>query len=167
MSVSFDVFVHAFLNKITCYDFVDMDEEDFATQVDQYLLAACAEFENVFRKRTGCSFADYDKDNRCFNWNFPSFDPGDQKEVYSDYIWGDEVVDIISDGMVCKWLKSFLYSGDNMDLGNFMSTKDFSPYSPSNFMNALHNLHDTTMSHYKDLIKDFSYNHGRLTDLHM
>lgn len=167
MSIAFDVFIEAFLNKVTSYDYVDMDDSIFAAQTDRFLFGACAEFENIFRRRTGLSFFDRDMDNRCFNWNIGEYDVTKTVTVAGDYISMDEVVDIVTEGMLIRWLKSFLFYGDSLDLGNFLATKDFSPYSPSNFLGQLRGLYDATQKRYTHLINEFSYNHGNLTNLYL
>lgn len=163
MATSFDIFVSAFLNKITSFDYIDMDEAVALENIDYFLTAACTEFEKIFRKRTGFSFMDRDLEKRQFNWQLPD----DFSDGTVDYITLDEVVDIISDGMVIRWLKSFLFSGDSLDIGNFVQTKDFSPYSPSNFLNSLQGLYNSTRLSYKQLVNEFSYNHAELRSLSM
>lgn len=165
MSVKYDLFINAFLNKITSYDYVSMDDESFYNQVYLFLFGACSEFEKIFWRRTGLSFIDRDDDAECFNWELPKFQvlAGGVK----DCVTLDEVVDIVSEGMVLRWLKSFLYSGDGLDLGNFLQTKDYKPYSPSNFLSSLRGLYDSTKNNYEQLLFKFSYNHGELNTLHM
>ena len=167
MATSFDVFTGAFLNKITSYDYVNMEEEVFNEQADPFLFSACSEFENIFRRRTGLSFSDKDLEARQFNWDLPVCITEYHDKRLDDYITSDEVVDIISEGMLLKWLSGFLFSGDHFVLGNFLKTKDFSPYSPSNFISNMQGLYSTTKSNYKNMINEFSYNHGALHKLHM
>jgi len=164
MGLKYDTIINAFLLKITSYDYVNIDEEDFYNQVHVFLRGACSDFEHVFRPRTGFSFSDRDDEERCFNWELPLTV---KTATRNDLITEDEVVDIVSEGMVIRWLKSFLYSGDSLDLGNFLQTKDFSPYSPSNFLTSLRGLYDETRATYRNLINDFSYKHGELRELHM
>lgn len=165
MGVPFDVFIDTFLNKITSYDYVDMSEYEFKNQVYKFLFGACADFEIVFFRRTGLSFYDRDEDLECFNWNLSL--RRYLKDYRPDCVTLDEVVDIVSEGMVIRWLKSFLFSGDSLDIGNFLQTKDFMPYSPSNFLSNLRGLYTETQNNYKRLLNDFSYNHGELNTLHM
>lgn len=167
LALEFDVFIEAFLNKVTSYDFVNIDEEDFYQQVDQFLFAACADFENIFRRRTGLSFADKDLEERCFNWDLPDFIDEYNRQRLDDAIVKDEVVEIISEGMLLKWLKGFVFASNTFDLSNFIKTKDFSPYSPSNFIATMGDLYNSTRSNYKNLINEFSYEHGELHKLHM
>ena len=164
MKLEFDRFFDAFLYKVTSFDFASMDEADFYAQVKHYLFAACSEFEKVFRSRTGLSFTDRDEEAGCFNWELPVLVTTGGME---DIISADEVVDIVSDGMVIRWLNSFLFSGDSLDLGNFLQTKDFQPYSPANFLSSLRGLHASTVDRYRMLINDFSFNHGELNTLHL
>ena len=167
MALSFDEFIGAFLGKITAYDYVDIDEEEFYQQVDQFLFSACADFENIFRRRTGLSFANRDLDDRCFNWDLPDYIDQYNHQRIDDIITKEEIIDIISEGMVLKWLKSFLFTSDTFELSNFVRTKDFSPYSPSNFIGTMKELYDTTEAKYKNMINTFSYQHGELHKLHM
>lgn len=164
MGVPFDTFISAFLEKITSYDYVDMTDEEFNAQVDSFLIFSCAKFENIFRRRTGRSFYDRDMESRMFNWDLSSCDSSGRK---NDLITIDEVVDIVSEGMVLRWLDSFVYSGDSLDLGNFLQTKDFIPYSPSSFLGNLNALHSKTRDRYEYLIREFSVEHGPLHRLHM
>lgn len=167
MSTSFNTFIDAFLNKITAYDYVDIDEYIFYQQVDQFLFSACADFENIFRRRTGFSFSDKNLEDRSFNWDLPDYIDKYNHQRLEDVIIKEEVINIISEGMVLKWLKSFLFTSDTFELGNFLKTKDFSPYSPSNFINTMNGLYMATQANYKNLIKEFSYQHGELHKLHM
>lgn len=167
MATSFDVFIGAFLNKITSYDYVDIEEDVFNEQVDRFLFSACSDFENVFRRRTGLSFSQKDMDARQFEWDLPAHITDYKNKRLDDYITADEVIDIISEGMLLKWLSGFLFSSDHFVLGNFLKTKDYSPYSPSNFISNMHDLYQTTKSSYKNMINEFSYNHGALHELHM
>ena len=167
MALSFDIFIEAFLDKVTSYDFVNIDEEDFLQQVDRYLFAACADFENVFRRRTGLSFSNRDPEMRCFNWDLPDYIDKYNHQRLEDAIIKDEVVEIISEGMLLKWFKSFVFASNTFDLSNFIKTKDFSPHSPSNFISTMGDLYNNTKANYKNLINEFSYQHGELHKLHM
>lgn len=166
--VDFDIFTNAFLNKITSYNYVDLDEDTFYEQADMYMLAVCAEFDRIFRRRTGLSFAQRDTDNRRFDWDIPSYEEQmKMNKRRGDYISLDEVVDIVSEGMVLKWMKGFLYSGDGLDSGTLLQTRDYTVHSPSSFLSAIGNLYKATQVRYKQLIYDFSYNHADLQTLHM
>lgn len=164
--LEFDVFVRAFLNKVTSYDFLRMDEEVFNGRVDHFLISACSSFERIFRRHTGKSFSDRDDKNRRFNWDLKRYD-AHRDNPMADFVSLDEVVDIVSEGMVLKWLDSFMFSGDSLDLGNFLETRDFTVFSPSSFLSSMRTLYQTTSDRYKNLIYDFSYNHGKLYRLHM
>lgn len=166
--VEFDIFTNAFLNKITSFDYAKMEEDDFNEQADLFMLAVCAEFDRIFRVRLGLTFADRDTEKRVFNWDFPTYEEQTtQGRARGDYISLDEVVDIISEGMVLKWMKSYLYSGDTLGAGNLLQTRDYTVHSPSSFLSAMNNIYKTTEERYKQLIFDFSYNHANLRSLHM
>lgn len=166
--VKFDVFIDAFLFKITSYDYIDMDEDTFNLQMDSYLLAVCADFDRLFRSRVGLTFADRDLELRQFNWDFPTYEEQMKWRKHNrDYISLDEVINIISEGMVVKWMDGFLHSGDLLQYGNLLQTRDFTVFSPSSFISSLGAIYDNARTRYKNLINEFSYNHANLTTLHM
>ncbi len=83
MSVSYDVFVGAFLNKITEYEFIKMEYEDKQRVVDMYFHNACAEFQHICKY----DLTAYNDTSRVLDIDL---EPGDK----------DEIVNIISQGMV-------------------------------------------------------------------
>lgn len=72
--VEFDVFTNAYLNKVTSTNLIDMGEELFTEQADLFLLEVGAEFDRIFRPRTGLTFADRDIVLRQFNWDWPRYE---------------------------------------------------------------------------------------------
>lgn len=140
-----------------------MDDETFCAQVDLFMLSACAEFDRIFKSRTGLSFAQRNTKCRHFCWDFPSYDEQmDWRKPKDDYISLDEVADIISEGMVIRWMNGYLYAGEGMTIGNFVNTRDFQVYSPSAFLSSLHDIYNASRARYRQLVNDFSYNHADL-----
>ena len=92
MGVSFDTFTKAFLEKITEYDFVMLDKEISADLVDGYMKRACAQFNRICKYDLSAR----DDANRVFNINIPNEDI-------------DEIIDIVSEGMIVQWLKPYTY----------------------------------------------------------
>lgn len=147
MSLSYDDLVAAFLNKITEYEFIKMDESDRDTIVDMYLHNACSEFQHI------CLYdlTDYDDTARVFNIDVQ---PGDR----------DELINIISQGMVVQWFTAYFNKQDNLE--NLLNTRDFTAYSPAELTYRITNAYEKVSRKYTQMMRDYSYFHGDLTVLH-
>lgn len=149
MSVPYDIFTHAFLSKISEYDFANLKDFERTNIVDGYMKRAIAEFKKVCLY----DFSTTSDDNvREFNVDIPEEDI-------------DELADIISEGMVVQWLKPFTYKQENFE--NVMNTKDFSTYSPSELLLRIGNAYSDARKTFVNMIREYSYNHGDLTRLHL
>lgn len=149
MSLSYDVFTAAFLSKISEYDFFNMDEEIRTDVVDGFMKRAVAEF------RKNCKydlFSTADDEERCFNQTIADEDL-------------DEIVDIISEGMLVQWMKPFLYNQENLE--QQLNTRDFTIYSPAELLMRIGNAHATARKNYINMVREYSYNHGNLKELHL
>ncbi len=149
MSLSYDVFIDAFLSKITEYDFLVMDDSQRYSMADTYMKRAVA----VFRKNCQYDlFSTADDDMRVFD-----------VEIDDDDI--DELVDIISEGMVVQWMKPYVYHQENLQ--NVLNTRDFTTYSPAELLLRIGNAYEKVQKDYTQMIREYSYNHGDLTTLHL
>lgn len=149
MSVSYDIFTGAFLSKVTEYGFAQPDESESCQVIDGYMKRAIVAFKKI------CKYDLYstgDDVNRVFN-----------VDVAEDDI--DELADIVSEGMLVQWMKPYLYKQENLE--NVLNTKDFSTYSPSELLMRIGSAYAKVQRDYANMIKDYSYNHGDLTDLHL
>jgi len=146
MSISYNLFRDAFLDKVTEYDFLRFDDYDRNSTVDGYMKRACAQFNRICK---------YDLIN------------GDDvlreliATIPEDEI--DEIVDIVSEGMLVQWMKPYFYRADNLE--NVLNTADFSQYSPAELLYRITNAYTAAKRDFKNMIKDYSYNHGDLGDL--
>lgn len=149
MSVSYDAFVGAFLSKITEYDFVKLlDDEDRETIVDGYLKRAFSGF------RKNCKydfFTTGDDDSRTFD-----------VEIARDDL--DEIVDIVSEGMVVQWLKPYVYQQALLE--NALSTRDFNTYSPAELLRRVGSAYKQAQKDYIQMVREYSFNHGEISELH-
>ncbi len=149
MSIPYDRFTGAFLAKIAEYDFMEMKQDIRQDVVDGYMKAAI----QAFRK----------------NCMIDLFTTGDDtsREFVVDAAEEDvdELVDIISEGMVVQWMKPFLYKQENLE--NLLNTRDFTLYSPANLLLRIGEAYQQAKKDYIQLIRDYSYNHGDLTVLHL
>ncbi len=146
MGLSYDVFTAAFLAKVTEYDFLRLDSYDRNATVDGYMKRACAQFNKVCKY----DLLDYDDTVREFNITIP----GDEI---------DEIVDIVSEGMLVQWMKPYFYRADNLE--NVLNTTDFSQYSPAELLYRITNAYDASKKDFTNMVREYSYNHGDLSDL--
>ncbi len=148
-SLTFDVFTAAFLSKISEYDFLEFDDTDRDATVDEYLRRAVAQFRHVCKYDLTSAM---DKGERVFNIDIDDID-------------ADEIVDIISEGMVMQWLKIYLNKQELLEMG--LNTRDFTAYSPAELLRRVGDAYDRVKKEYIQAVREYSYNHGDLTRLHI
>lgn len=151
MSVPYDVFAAAFLSKITEFDLLTLDDASRTEIVDNYMHIAMS--NSNFKKVCKLNFAaTKDDENRVFG-----------VEIAEDTF--DEIIDIVSEGMVVQWLKPYVYKQELLE--NVLNTKDFTTYSPAELLLRVGNAYAKAQKDYLNMIREYSYNHGDLTDLHL
>lgn len=149
MSVSYDVFTRAFLDKVSEYDFLNQSQECSMRTIDGFMKRAMS----LFRKN--CKYDFYttmNNDSREFDVDIPP----------DDLI---EIVEIVSDGMLVQWLKPFVNQQDILE--NVLNTRDFTRYSPAELLLRVGNAYEKAQKDYTQAIREYSFNHGDLTDLHI
>lgn len=149
MSIPYDIFAGEFLAKISEYDFLSLDEADRTSIVDGFMKRAMSAFRKNCKHDLFTTGNDID---RRFEVDIPE----------DDLI---ELTDIISEGMVVQWLKPYVYKQELLE--NVLNTKDFTTYSPAELLLRVGNAYTKAQKDYKDMIREYSYNHGDLTDLHL
>lgn len=149
MNIPYDLFDAAFLSKITEYDFIKFDDEDRTKIVDDYLKRALVSF----KKNCKYDFTTVENDDERF------FDI----DVASEDV--DELVEIISEGMLVQWLKPFVYRQENLE--NALSTRDYSVFSPAELLMRVGNAYAKAQKDYTQMIREYSFNHNDLTVLHI
>lgn len=148
MEIPYDIFAGAFLAKINEYEFLEMENDIAQSVMDGYLKAAVT----MFRKNCKYDlFTTADDDMRTFNVHVEDEDV-------------DELVEIISEGMVMQWMKPYLYRQENLE--NLLNTRDFTLYSPANLLLRIGEAYERVKKDYTQMIREYSYNHGDLTVLH-
>lgn len=149
MGISYDLFTKAFLEKITDYDLHQLEEPYRTDMVDGYMRRALVDF------RKNCTYDLLSAANdveRCFMLDINQ----------SDLL---EIVEIVSEGMVSQWLKPYLYRQEILE--NVLNTKDFTTYSPAELLLRIGNTYERVQKNYIQMIREYSYNHGDLTELHL
>jgi len=147
--VSYDTFIEAFLAKITEYDFLSLPEKNRTEIVDGFLKRAVSEFKR------NCKYDLFSTAN----------DELRAYEVFVDEADLDELVDIVSDGMVAEWMKPFQFNQDLLQ--NVLNTRDFTTYSPAELQLRVGNARRQAHADFIQKIREYSYNHGDLTVLHI
>jgi hypothetical protein len=149
MGVPYDVFAGAFLAKISEYSFLSLAEEDRTEMVDGFMKRALSAF------RKNCKYDLFTTGNdttRTFSVDIPEADL-------------TEIADIVSEGMVSQWLKPYVNKQENLE--NVLNTKDFTTYSPAELLMRVGNAYAKVQKDYTNMIREYSYNHGDLSDLHL
>ena len=148
MGVPYDVFTDAFINKVTEYDFISMDAFDRNHIIDGYMKRSCAQFNRLCRY----DLSQFDDNIREFAADIPAEDI-------------DEIADIVSEGMLVQWMKPYVYKAENLE--NALSTADFSVYSPAELLYRTTEAYKIAKRDFANMMKEYSYNHGDLSDLHL
>lgn len=148
-SISYDVFTEAFLAKISEFDLVALDENIATNIVDGYMRRAIATFKKICK--------------------YPLTEGADDlsRTIVADIasVDLDEIVDIVSDGMVVQWLKPYLNQQENLQ--NVLNSRDWSAYSPATLQQQVRQTYEKAQKDFIQGIREYSYNHGDLTSLHI
>ena len=148
MGVSYDLFTKSFLDKVSEYDFIRFDDADRTAIVDGLMKRACAQFNKI------CLYDIVTGDD-------------DIRELSVDIPDGDieEIVDIVSEGMLVQWMKPYMYRQENYE--NILNTTDFSSYSPAELLHRITAAYKMCKRDFSNMMKEYSYNHGDLSTLHL
>lgn len=149
MSIPYDAFTNAFLNKISEFEMLKLDDNIRTEIVDGFRKRAVSAFKKNCRVDL---FTTADDEERVY-----------QVDVNDEDL--DELVDIISEGMVVQWLKPFVYQQDLLQ--NLLNTRDYTLYSPAELLKRVGDAYKGAQKDYTQMIREYSYNHGDLSDLHL
>lgn len=148
MSISYDEIVGAFLLKITEFEFIQLPEENRVEIVDGYMKRTISSFKRICKYDLTLT----DEINREFSDDFEEDDI-------------DEIIDIISEGMVVQWLKPYVYKQELLE--STLNTRDFTAYSPAELLRRVGDAYTKAQKDYIQMVREYSYNHGDLTVLHL
>lgn len=148
MIISYDIVIGAFLTKITEFELLRLVEEDRNGILDGYLKRAASNFGKV------CTYdlSQRDDELREFVTTFEESD-------------ADEIIDILSEGMLVSWLKPYVYKQELLE--NVMNTNDFSVYSPAELLLRVSNTYSKAQKDFTQMMREYSFSHGDLTELHL
>lgn len=148
MATSYEKFYESFLSKILEYKYININNSIIENEVNKYLYSSISQFKNYCKLY---NFNDRDDFNAKFNFDI------DENII-------DEVVDIVSDGMVVSWFNRYICNSDNLE--NVLTTKDFSMYSPANLNLRNRETYETLRKNFINKMRDFSFNHNDIGDFH-
>lgn len=148
MSVSYDIFTSYFLDKVEEYKFIKLPEENRIQTVDGYMKRACSQFKRICKY----DIVTGDDNVREFSADIPAEDI-------------NEIADIISEGMLVQWMKPYVYKQENYE--NMLNTTDYSGYSPAELLNRITVAYKMCKKDFSNMMKEYSYNHGDLSELHI
>lgn len=148
MGTSYDVFTEAFLDKVKDYDFLKLKEYDQTRTVDGYMKRACAQFNKI-----------------CLYDLVHGDDMVRELDVEIDDADVEEIADIVSEGMLVQWFKPYFYKQESYELQ--INTRDYSSYSPAELLYRITNAYKMSKRDFTNMMREYSYRHGDLTDLHL
>lgn len=149
MSISYDDFANAFLSKITEFEFIQLPVENRTEILDGYMKRAVSAFrKNCRYDMSACA----DDTLRQYTCDFNTDDV-------------DELLEIISEGMLVQWFKPYMYRQELLE--NALNTRDYTTYSPAELLLRVGNAYAKVQKDYTQMIREYSYNHGDLADLHI
>lgn len=136
MPTLYDDVINVFTNKITCYEWYNLIDIEIDKILDGYMISSCIKFRTC-----KIDLSDRDDDNRKFN-----------NEL------NDEMIDIITEGMIVEWLKPILYNSDNMR--SFLNTKELNLTSPQGVLSQIRQTYNECKIEFKKMVIEYSYNNN-------
>ena len=149
MAIPYDAFTGAFLNKISEFELLQLDDNTRTEVIDGYRKRAVSAFRKNCRVDL---FTTGDETERAYLVDVTDED-------------ADELIEIVSEGMLIQWLKPFVYQQDLLQ--NLLNTRDYTLYSPAELLMRVGNAYKQAQKDYTQMIREYSYNHGDLSDLHL
>ncbi len=133
----------AFLFKITEHKFLKLNEADRDAVISIHMKSVCSKIAPMVKKLSGVDLTQRD----------------DEDSVFSNDL-SDELIDIISEGMIVRWLKPYAFSSDNLE--NVLSTKEIALYSPANLLREIAGVYKMAAADFKQQLIDYSYQNGEI-----
>ena len=149
MSVPYDKFTEAFLAKVTEFEFIKLSEYERNHLIDGYMKRAIAAFKKVCKYDLTTTADDMVRE----------FDTDIEAEDL------DEIVEIVSEGMLVQWMKPYTYKQENLE--SVLNTRDFTTYSPSELLLRISATYAAVRKDFTNMMREYSYNHGDLSSLHL
>lgn len=137
MATPYSDIYDCFLSRVTDYGFLSLIDSDKEDILCKYMILACAKFNRL------CKVDLSDRD--------------DEAMIFNNSL-SDEIIDIITTGMVVEWLKPKYYFDDH--LRNVLNTNDYKlASSPANMLSAIRETYKETNKEFKAMMREYSFNH--------
>lgn len=141
----YKAFIDTFLDKISDYKLLNYEDYLVDELAVGYMKRVCTKFDKICQ----ADLSQQDDNEYAF---------------LSDEI-DDEIIDIVTDGMVVEWLRQYVNNSDNLE--NILNTKDFTMYSSKNLLAEIKSLYQHEQKAFTNSMREYSYNHGDLSNLHL
>ena len=141
----YKAFIDTFLDKISDYKLLNYEDYLVDELAVGYMKRVCTKFDKICQ----ADLSQQDDNEYAF---------------LSDEI-DDEIIDIVTDGMVVEWLRQYVNNYDNLE--NILNTKDFTMYSSKNLLAEIKSLYQDEQKAFTNSMREYSYNHGDLSNLHL
>ena len=141
----YKAFIDTFLDKISDYKLLNYEDYLVDELAVGYMKRVCTKFDKICQ----ADLSQQDDNEYAF---------------LSDEI-DDEIIDIVTDGMVVEWLRQYVNNSDNLEY--ILNTKDFTMYSSKNLLAEIKSLYQDEQKAFTNSMREYSYNHGDLSNLHL
>ena len=141
----YKAFIDTFLDKISDYKLLNYEDYLVDELAVGYMKRVCTKFDKICQ----ADLSQQDDNEYAF---------------LSDEI-DDEIIDIVTDGMVVEWLRQYVNNSDNLE--NILNTKDFTMYSSKNLLAEIKSLYQDEQKAFTNSMREYSYNHGDLSNLQL
>ena len=141
----YKAFIDTFLDKISDYKLLNYEDYLVDELAVGYMKRVCTKFDKICQ----ADLSQQDDNEYAF---------------LSDEI-DDEIIDIVTDGMVVEWLRQYVNNSDTLE--NILNTKDFTMYSSKNLLAEIKSLYQDEQKAFTNSMREYSYNHGDLSNLHL
>ena len=141
----YKAFIDTFLDQISDYKLLNYEDYLVDELAVGYMKRVCTKFDKICQ----ADLSQQDDNEYAF---------------LSDEI-DDEIIDIVTDGMVVEWLRQYVNNSDNLE--NILNTKDFTMYSSKNLLAEIKSLYQDEQKAFTNSMREYSYNHGDLSNLHL
>lgn len=153
MTVTYDTFTEAFLSKITEYEFIKMSDSERESVVDGYMKKSISAFRPFCNHPIVAN--DYEREYLI----------GDEISGEITDAEFDEILDIIAEGMVLQWFKTYLNRQEVLE--NAITTREYSVFSPAELQKQIRLTYTEESNAHMQMMREYSFNHGDLTRLHL
>jgi hypothetical protein len=142
LATSFDDVYNTFLEKISDSDLLTLDSTNQESLLYGYMIRSCTKFNRICK----VDLTNIDDELKQFNNDL-----------------NNEIIDIITTGMIVEWLKpKYLF---NENLHNVLNTKDYNQYSPANLLKEIRETYLNSKQEFVSMMNNYSYINGNIEDL--